>query len=96
MAVCGSEACRSTCSSDDAFSPVSQAHARTQHPLICIDSDTASRWVGRTLTIKRQFGFIKVHYKGLKKTTAQPLTLLTLSNLWMVRGQLMTTKGATG
>jgi transposase, IS5 family len=44
--------------------------------------------------IKRQFGFIKVRYKGLKKNAAQLITLFALSNLWMVRGQLMSANGA--
>jgi IS5 family transposase len=39
--------------------------------------------------IKRQFGHVKVRYRGLKKNTAQLVTLFALSNLWMVRGQLM-------
>lgn len=39
--------------------------------------------------IKRQFGYIKVRYRGLKKNTAQLVTLFALSNLWMVRGKLM-------
>jgi transposase, IS5 family len=39
--------------------------------------------------IKRQFGFIKVRYKGLKKNTAQLITLFALSNLWMVRTKLI-------
>jgi IS5 family transposase len=39
--------------------------------------------------IKRQFGFIKVRYRGLKKNTAQLFTLFALSNLWMVRSKLM-------
>jgi IS5 family transposase len=39
--------------------------------------------------IKRQFGFVKVRYRGLKKNTAQLFTLFALSNLWMVRKQLM-------
>ena len=39
--------------------------------------------------IKRQFGFIKVRYKGLKKNTAQLTILFALSNLWMVRTKLM-------
>jgi len=43
--------------------------------------------------VKRQFGFIKVRYRGLKKNTAQLATMFALSNLWMVRGKLM---GATG
>jgi IS5 family transposase len=39
--------------------------------------------------IKRQFGYVKVRYRGLKKNTAQLTTLFALSNLWMVRGKLM-------
>ena len=39
--------------------------------------------------LKRQFGFVKVRYCGLKKNTAQLITLLALANLWMVRGKLM-------
>ena len=39
--------------------------------------------------IKRQFGYVKVRYRGLKKNTQQLITLFALSNLWMVRGQLM-------
>lgn len=39
--------------------------------------------------VKRQFGFVKVRYRGLKKNTAQLVTLFALSNLWMVRGELM-------
>ena len=39
--------------------------------------------------IKRQLGFVKVRYRGLKKNTVQLVTLLALSNLWMVRGKLM-------
>ena len=35
--------------------------------------------------IKRQFGHVKVRYRGLKKNTAQLFTLFALSNLWMVR-----------
>lgn len=39
--------------------------------------------------IKRQFGHVKVRYRGLKKNTAQLFTLFALSNLWMVRSTLM-------
>jgi len=39
--------------------------------------------------IKRQFGFVKVRYRGLKKNTAQLFTLFALLNLWMVRGKLI-------
>ncbi|MDB0554414.1 IS5 family transposase, partial [Ralstonia solanacearum] len=38
--------------------------------------------------IKRQFGYAMVRYRGLKKNTAQLMTLFALSNLWMVRGKL--------
>jgi IS5 family transposase len=38
--------------------------------------------------IKRQFGHVKVRYRGLKKNTAQLKTLFALSNLWMVRRAL--------
>ena len=43
--------------------------------------------------IKRQFGFVKVRYRGLKKNTAQLVTLFALSNLWMVRGKLIGAQG---
>ena len=39
--------------------------------------------------IKRQFGHVKVRYRGLKKNTAQLHTLFALSNLWMARKALM-------
>jgi IS5 family transposase len=39
--------------------------------------------------IKRQFGHVKVRYRGLAKNTAQLHTLFALSNLWMVRRTLM-------
>jgi IS5 family transposase len=45
--------------------------------------------------IKRQFGFVKVKYKGLAKNTANLVTLFALSNLWMVRKRLLNT-GAQG
>jgi transposase, IS5 family len=38
--------------------------------------------------IKRQFGHVKVRYRGLAKNTAQLHTLFALSNLWMVRKRL--------
>ena len=43
--------------------------------------------------IKRQFGHVKTRYRGLKKNTAQLVTLFALSNLWMVRGKLMEVRG---
>jgi transposase, IS5 family len=38
--------------------------------------------------IKRQFGHVKVRYRGLSKNTAQLHTLFALANLWMVRKRL--------
>ena len=43
--------------------------------------------------IKRQFGHIKVRYRGLKKNTAQLSTLFALSNLWMARARLLILDG---
>ena len=43
--------------------------------------------------IKRQFGHVKVRYRGLKKNTQQLHTLFALSNLWMVRYRLMASRG---
>ena len=43
--------------------------------------------------LKRQFGYVKVRYRGLKKNTLQLKTLFALSNLWMVRHQLMAAQG---
>ncbi len=43
--------------------------------------------------IKRQFGYVKVRFRGRVKNTAQVLTLFALSNLWMARKQLL---GSTG
>lgn len=37
----------------------------------------------------RQFGHVKVHYRGLRKNTAQLHTLFALANLWLVRGKLL-------
>ena len=43
--------------------------------------------------VKRQFGFVKVRYRGLKKNTLQLKTLFALSGLWMVRCQVMAMQG---
>lgn len=39
--------------------------------------------------IKRQFGHVKVRYRGLAKNTAQLHTLFALSNLWMARRRIL-------
>nr|WP_269200396.1 hypothetical protein [Pseudomonas putida] len=50
---------------------------------------------GRTpfSVIKRQLGYVKTRFRGLAKNTAQLTTLFALSNLWMVRRQLLPAAG---
>ena len=43
--------------------------------------------------LKRQFGYTKVRYRGLKKNTLQLKTLFALSNLSMVREKLLAMQG---
>jgi len=43
--------------------------------------------------IKRQFGYVKVKYRGLAKNTANLMTLFALSNIWMVRKRLLNIGG---
>jgi len=44
--------------------------------------------------IKRQFGLVKVRFRGLQKNTAHLLTLFALSNLWMARRAWIAMQGA--
>lgn len=55
-----------------------QARAKVEHPF---------------RVIKRQFGYVKTRFRGLAKNTAQLTTLFALSNLWMVRRQLLPAPG---
>jgi transposase, IS5 family len=57
---------------------LSQLRARVEHPF---------------RVIKRQFGHTKVRYRGLAKNTAQLTTLFALSNLYLVRRQLLRETG---
>ena len=59
---------------DRANSPIDALMDKVEHPF---------------RMVKRQFGFAKVRYRGLKKSTLQLKTLFALSNLWMARHQLM-------
>jgi IS5 family transposase len=43
--------------------------------------------------VKRQFGLVKVRFRGLAKNTAHVVTLFALSNLWMARRRLMAMTG---
>ena len=44
--------------------------------------------------IKRQFGLVKVRFRGLEKNTAHIITLFALSNLWMARRKLLAMTGS--
>lgn len=57
---------------------LSQLRARVEHPF---------------RVVKRQFGFTKVRYRGLAKNTAHLTTLFALSNLYLVRRQLLEVTG---
>jgi IS5 family transposase len=41
--------------------------------------------------VKRQFGYVKVRYRGLAKNTAQLHMLFALANIWMARRKLLAT-----
>lgn len=43
--------------------------------------------------VKRQFGFVKVRYRGLAKNTPQLMTLFALANLWLARKRLLPLPG---
>jgi IS5 family transposase len=43
--------------------------------------------------VKRQFGHVKVRYRGLEKNTAQLVMLFALANLWMKRKALLVLDG---
>jgi IS5 family transposase len=43
--------------------------------------------------VKQQFGYAKVRYRGLAKNTARLTMLFALSNLWMVRRQMLAAQG---
>ena len=43
--------------------------------------------------IKQQFGYAKTRYRGLAKNTARLMMMFALSNLWMVRRQLLISPG---
>ncbi|MFX8879524.1 transposase, partial [Acinetobacter baumannii] len=43
--------------------------------------------------VKQQFGYAKVRSRGLAKNTARLTMLFAMSNLWMVRRQLLGVRG---
>ena len=75
---CQRARCRARNSTTPQASAQASIRAKVEHPF---------------RVIKRQFGYTKVRYRGLKKNTLQLKTLFALSNLWMVRHQLLGAKG---
>jgi IS5 family transposase len=57
-------------------------------------SKTRSRGEHIFLVAKKIFGFSKVRYKGLTKNTNFAFVLFALSNLYMVRRDLLASAGA--
>lgn len=55
-----------------------QVRARVEHPF---------------RVLKRQFGYVKVRFRGLAKNTAQLLTLFALTNLYLARKRLLALTG---
>jgi len=53
---------------------IAKVRARVEHPF---------------RVIKRQFGYVKTRYRGLRKNTAQIVTLFALSNLFLARYRLI-------
>jgi len=75
----------------------SMPEGREKHRVECIEHGKASiraRVEHSFRVIKRQFGYIKVCFRGLAKNHAQVLMLFALSNLWMARKKLLAMTGA--
>jgi IS5 family transposase len=78
--------------SDIAKMPEGRAKARVQkqeHPKASVRAKVEHPF----RVIKRQFGLMKVRFRGLDKNTSHLLTLFALSNLWMARKKLAAMMG---
>lgn len=60
-----------------------------QEPLEQVKSKIRAKVEHPFRVIKRQFGHVKVRYRGLRKNTQQLHTLFALANLWMARGRML-------
>ena len=58
-----------------------------------IRSSTRARGEHAFHVVKRLWGFSKVRYRGLAKTTARLFTTFALANLYMLRRRLLTPQG---
>src|SRR3954466_2954208 len=66
-----------------------KAAARLRERIEHLKAQVRARGEHAFRVIKRQFGYVKVRYRGLTKNTAQLHTLFALANIWMVRRQLL-------
>ena len=55
----------------------------------CIKASIRAKVEHPLRVVRRQFGFVKVRYRGLKKILAQLTTLFALCNLWRARDKLL-------
>lgn len=76
---------RSTCSKLNKRSVLYKAKRKIEY----LKDQTRAKVEHPFRVIKRQFGYVKVHFRGRMKNTAQLTTLFALSNLWMARKKLM-------
>ena len=79
--------------SDIAKMPEGRAKSRAQQQEHC-KASVRAKVEHPFRVIKRQFGLMKVRFRGLQKNTAHLLMLFALSNLWMARRQLIASMGA--
>lgn len=69
----------------DKATPMGRVLDELEHVKACIRAKVEHPF----RVIKRQFGHMKVRYRGLAKNTAQLHMLFALSNLWMARHRLL-------
>ena len=62
---------------------------KAKRKIECCKAHTRGKVEHPFRVIKRQFGYVKVRFRGLMKNTAQLTALFALSNLWIARKRLM-------
>jgi IS5 family transposase len=67
------------------------AHDRIRERIEKLKAQVRARGEHAFRVVKRQFGYVKVRYRGLAKNTAQLHMLFALANIWMARHRLLAT-----
>jgi len=67
------------------------AHDRTLERIEKLKAQVRARGEHAFRVVKRQFGYVKVRYRGLAKNTAQLHMLFALANIWMARRRMLAT-----